>query len=115
LLGQLVDIGVSKAPDLFKDKFKARIIQRFIFSAIRASPENKLSLFNTLLPRKIGIKLNYFDNKLPIQLCWIRIFFAFIVLRPFDILPSIFNRFIGARLISFFYSYKINTSLNKFI
>lgn len=100
LLRELSVIGRRTAPELFTDEFTERTIRRFVFTAVRASGGKQMSAYTTDLRISLARRISLVDRLIPTCYMRLRIIFAFLVLRPFDIWPSLFNRFLGTAFVA---------------
>lgn len=100
MLDRLREHGASMAPELFTPAFMERIARRFRFAAIRASKGERMAEYAGAQGGLASILLAYAERFIPKQMYPVRVAVAFLVLRPFDVWPSIWNRFLGSRLIS---------------
>lgn len=100
LLDRLRERGAAIAPELFTPRFFNRTRKRFVFAAIRASRGARMGEFAPLCPGLAGPLLALADAAVPARMALVRTAFAFLVLRPYDILPSFWNRFLGTRMVA---------------
>jgi glycosyltransferase involved in cell wall biosynthesis len=101
ILKRLDEQGPLQAPSLFTSAFLRRIKLRFIFSAIRASDGRMLTHYSKMTDDFGSSLLRTLSYIIPIYFSKLRIIFAFICLRPFDIFPALYNRGIRTAWISF--------------
>lgn len=100
LLRELAVIGRRTAPELFTDKFTERTIRRLVFTAVRASGGKQMSEYTKDLKFSLSRVIALVDRILPNGCVRLRITLAFLILRPFDIWPSLFNRFLGTAYVA---------------
>lgn len=100
MLDRLRERGASMAPELFTPSFMARIARRFRFAAIRASRGERMAEYAGAQGGLARMVLACAERVVPKRLYPVRVAVAFLVLRPFDVWPSIWNRYLGSRLIS---------------
>ena len=87
--------GPQLSPGLFSDAFCDRVAARYRFASVRASAG---ALISDAAARERGWKrtaLRAVQNLVPRGLRTLRVALAFLILRPFDILPTLWNRFLG--------------------
>jgi glycosyltransferase involved in cell wall biosynthesis len=95
MLEQLRARGPKLSPRLFSGRFFERTASRYHFAAIRASSGG---LFPDVAARVAGwkrIALGIVGRLIPASLRTIRLGCAFLILRPFDIWPTLVNRVLG--------------------
>ena len=112
LLQELAVIGRRTAPELFTDEFTERTIRRFVFTAVRASGGKQMSPFRPALRISLGRGIVLVDKLIPTRYGRLRIILAFLLLRPFDIWPSFFNRFLGTAFVAMRERDRVNLALN---
>lgn len=100
LLERLHERVVLIAPELFTPAFLDRTTRRFLFAAIRASRGTRISEFRHLSGRSARWLLALVDTVTPTSLEMVRVAAAFLILRPFDIVPSFWNRYLGTLIVS---------------
>jgi len=100
LLERLRGRGAELAPELFTPRFLDRSVQRFVFAAIRSSGGARMGEFADLCGRLQRRLLALGDSIVPGRFAFARAVWAFLVLRPYDILPSFWNRFLGTRIVA---------------
>ncbi len=98
-LERLAERGAAWSPRLFTDMFLRRTALRFRFAAVRASGGLALPAIAQRLSggQRAALRLVHFV--LPSGARRLRILIAFLVLRPFDIVPTAVNRIIGWALV----------------
>ena len=87
--------GPQLSPWLFSEQFCNRVSSRYRFSAVRASGGE---LISSVAEREQGWRrraLYTVERSIPQSLRKIRIGFAFLILRPFDLWPTLVNRVLG--------------------
>jgi len=87
--------GPQLSPNLFSDAFCDRISSRYRFAAVRASGGG---LISPIAAREGGWKraaLRVVERSIPRRLRNVRVGLAFLILRPFDIWPTLVNRMLG--------------------
>ena len=100
LLDRLRERGAAIAPELFTARFFERSAQRFVFAAIRATGGERIAEYLALCGGMQRRLLTLLDTLVPRSFGLLRIAGAFLVLRPFDIAPSVWNRYLGTWLVS---------------
>ena len=99
MLDRLRERGAHLAPSLFNEKFCNRTAERFRFAAVRASGgASDLQIAEQTGGGK-GAMLTVLHWLFPGPLASIRVALAFLVLRPYDLLPSLWNRAAGWLLV----------------
>jgi glycosyltransferase involved in cell wall biosynthesis len=91
--------GPALAPGLFTSGFLERTAFRFRFALVRASKGGNIP---NIAARYSGFRrfaLNRIERMLPPAFHRARVALTFFVLRPFDILPTLWNRLLGAAVI----------------
>ena len=89
MLAHLRSHGRPRSPGLFTDAFVRRTAARFHFAVVRASAG---ALLPAVAARQAGAKaaaLRVVEKTVPAGLARLRVALAFLVLRPFDILPAL--------------------------
>lgn len=100
-LSHLSNYGPLRAPRLFVPSFLKRTKRRLLFSAIRASHGRSMTEYADVTS---GISRNLLrlllsitpENYLPA----LRVALAFLILRPFDLWPSFWNRHLGGAFVA---------------
>jgi len=100
LLDRLRERGAAISPELFTPRFFNRTRKRFVFAAIRASCGARMGEYAPLCAGLAGPLIALAGAVLPARMARVRTAFAFLALRPYDILPSIWNRFLGTRVVA---------------
>lgn len=95
MLEELRVRGPQQSPTLFTARFLDRIALRFRFAAIRASDGAAMAEVASRIPGWQRRALCVTDQVLPAGSGNLRITLAFLILRPFDILPTLWNRLLG--------------------
>jgi hypothetical protein len=96
LLKDLVADGAAKAPLMFDAKFSRRFAERIRFSAIRSTGgEINGAVSENAGGWRAGL-LRVIARLIPTRLTRLRIALAFVLLRPYDLLPTIWYRYAGA-------------------
>ena len=91
--------GHQLSPGLFSGRFCDRIAERYRFAAVRAS---RGALVADVAARQIGWKqtaLRTVTCVVPQGLRNVRVVLAYLILRPYDILPTLVNRLLGWLLV----------------
>lgn len=99
MLDRLRMRGPQLSPQLFTAPFLERIALRFRFAAVRASNGSAIP---DIASRVTGWKraaLLVIDRVVPATFGLLRTALAFLILRPFDILPTLWNRLLGWALV----------------
>jgi len=94
----LEDLGARAprlAPQMFTPAFIARTALRFRFACVRATGGAALAEIATRVTGGRRIALHFVQRLVPAWLPALRIAFAFVILRPFDILPALWYRLAG--------------------
>jgi len=99
-------------PELFDSSFISRTVRRYVFAAVNASSGQVLLGFETVLPRVTSYALLWIQKFIPSKLKFARIALAFVVLRYFDFVVSLWNRVLLCRLISNRHKGKYTTRRN---
>jgi glycosyltransferase involved in cell wall biosynthesis len=99
MLDRLNKQDYRRAPDLFSDAFLERTAQRFRFAAVRASRGASLAEVAKNAAGWKGALLRLLASITPRALVWPRVVIAFLVLRPYDLLPSLWSRALGWLLV----------------
>lgn len=95
MLAHLRVRGPQLSPGLFSGEFCDRIAARYHFAAVRASGG---ALLSEVAAREAAWKraaLHAVEALIPIGLRTVRIALVFLILRPFDIVPTLWTRFLG--------------------
>lgn len=95
MLNRLEECGPKVSPALFTGGFADRTRQRFRFAAIRASGGR---LLPEIAERERGwrrVALTTVNRLVPAGLRILRVAAAFLILRPFDLVPTLWNRVFG--------------------
>jgi hypothetical protein len=101
LLAHLNKFGPLRAPELFTPLFLKRTERRFLFSAVHASRGRLITEYADLSVGVHGHLLRHVDALIHEKFATLRITLAFLILRPFDIWPSVLNRYLGTAWIAF--------------
>lgn len=100
LLERLRERGAAIAPELFTPRFFARTVERIVFAAIRTTAGERIGEYSILCGGVQRRVLRLVDFIVPRSLKLARVAAAFLVLRPFDVLPSVWNRYLGTLFVS---------------
>lgn len=95
MLERLRTRGPELSPNLFSGKFCDRIASRYRFAAVRASDGE---LVSDVAAREGGWRraaLHVVERSIPRRLRRVRVGLAFLILRPYDILPTLVNRLLA--------------------
>jgi hypothetical protein len=95
ILDRLRERGPLLAPRLFTGEFLALTALRFRFALVRACKGANIAHVAKKHAGLRGFALNQIDRIVPRTLYRTRIALTFFVLRPFDILPTLWNRGFG--------------------
>ncbi len=95
VLARLRVRGPKRAPDLFTPAFLERTARRFGFASVRARGGDNLATVPGLPSGAARGALRIADWLLPRSWRLMRVATAFLILRPFDVLPSLWNRAFG--------------------
>ena len=91
--------GPALAPGLFTSEFLERTAFRFRFAAVRASRDGYIPDLATKYSGLRRFALNRIEQMLPPRFRRARVALTFFVLRPFDVLPTLWNRLLGGAVI----------------
>ena len=94
-LKRFAELGPKRSPKLFTGDFTERTTLRFRFAAVRASGGTLIVEIAERVPGWRRFALTMLDYLSPASLRILRVAFAFLILRPFDILPTLWYRVIG--------------------
>jgi glycosyltransferase involved in cell wall biosynthesis len=95
MLERLRERGPKLAPRLFTPAFLDRTAKRFRYGAVRASHGANLSRIAERFPGWRGRALAAIDTIVPSGFRRTRFALAFVILRPFDIVPALWIRLVG--------------------
>ena len=87
--------GAQLSPNLFSVPFCDRISSRYRFAAVRASGSELLLNVATREHGWRNVALRIVDRAIPQCLRKVRVGLAFLILRPFDLWPTLVNRILG--------------------
>lgn len=93
-LARLKERGPMLSPALFTDTFQHRTALRLRFAAVRASGGD-LGVIGDRITGLQRAALQFADRALPQAWRRMRVLAAFLILRPFDIGPTVINRIMG--------------------
>ena len=93
-LAWLVD-ETDRPPCLCSPDLLRRTSSRFRFAAVRACEGRDLSSLARYVAGMSGVLLSLADRVLPAAARRVRIGVAFLLLRPFDVVPTVFHRLLG--------------------
>jgi len=96
LLDRLRKRGPPLAPGLFTGEFLERTALRFRFASLRSCKGANIANVAKKCTGFPGFALNQIDRVVPRTFHRTRVALAFLILRPFDILPTLWNRGLGA-------------------
>jgi glycosyltransferase involved in cell wall biosynthesis len=99
ILDRLHVRGPALAPGLFTSAFLERTAFRFRFAAVRASKYGNIPDLATKYSGLRRFALNRIERMLPPTFRRARVALTFFVLRPFDMLPTLWNRLLGRAVI----------------
>lgn len=99
ILDRLQVRGPALAPGLFTSEFLERTACRFRFAAVRASKCGYIPDIETKYSGFRRFALNRIERMLPAMFRRTRVALTFFVLRPFDLLPTLWNRLLGGAVI----------------
>jgi hypothetical protein len=91
--------AAREQPHLFNDASLARFEARVRFAAVRSKEATHLADFARGVPGQRGWILGMIDRSIPAGWKTVRVALAFVLLRPFDLLPSLWYRYIGGVLV----------------
>jgi hypothetical protein len=95
MLDHLREDGFRLSPSLFSKRFCDRTAERYRFAAVRASSG---ALIPDVAARQVGWKcsaLRIVERTVPPGMHTLRVILAYLILRPYDIMPSLVNRALG--------------------
>jgi hypothetical protein len=95
ILERLRERGPQLSPQLFNTAFLERTALRLRFAAIRASGGTSIPEIAAQVSGWKRTALLMADRLAPASLRTVRVAVAFLILRPFDILPTLYNRLLG--------------------
>ena len=99
MLAHLRKHGPQLSPDLFGGAFCDRMAERYRFASVRASSG---ALIPEVAKRETGWKrtgLRVVERLIPRGLPTVRVALAFLIMRPFDIVPTLWNRALGCTVV----------------
>lgn len=99
ILDRLHVRGPALAPGLFTRDFLERTALRFRFALVRATKGGNIPNIATKYSGVRRFALNRIERMLPPTFHRARVALTFFVLRPFDMLPTLWNRLLGAAVI----------------
>jgi glycosyltransferase involved in cell wall biosynthesis len=99
ILDRLHERWPAQAAGLFTRGFLARTALRFRFAAVRAAKGGNIPNIATKYSGFRRFALNRIERMLPPTYHRARVALTFFVLRPFDVLPTLWNRLLGAAAI----------------
>lgn len=99
ILDRLHERGPALAPGLFTSGFLERTAFRFRFAVVRASKGGNIPNIATKYSGFRRFTLNRIERMLPPTFHRARVALTFFVLCPFDMLPTLWNRLLGAAVI----------------
>ena len=99
ILARLAQRGPQLSPGLFTPVFIERTACRFRFAAVRASGGEAAAAVGAHVRGSKGVALALLARLVPAALGRVRTALAFLVLRPFDVLPAIQDRLLGWMLV----------------
>jgi glycosyltransferase involved in cell wall biosynthesis len=94
-LTRFAELGPKRSPGLFAGDFTERTALRFRFAAVRASGGSVIIEVAERVRGWRRIALIMLDRISPARLRMLRVALAFLILRPFDLLPTLWYRVIG--------------------
>jgi glycosyltransferase involved in cell wall biosynthesis len=95
MLAHLEIRGPQLSPVLFSDEFRHRIASRYRFAAVRASGGGLIPHVSARESGWTRVSLSTMDRLVPRRLRRMRVVLAFLVLRPFDVWPTLWSRALG--------------------
>jgi len=99
ILDRLRERGPPLAPGLFTKAFLERIALRFRFAAVRASKGRNTPFVAAKYSGFRRLALNGVERLLPPRFYRARVALTFLVLCPFDVLPTLWNRLLGSAIV----------------
>jgi hypothetical protein len=94
-LERLAEQGPRMSVQLFSSAFCERTALRFRFATVRASGGEAIAEIATRVSGWKRTALRVMDRLVPARFRGLRVALAFLILRPFDIVPTLWNRAIG--------------------
>jgi hypothetical protein len=91
--------GSRVAPSLFTPGFIERMSRRFRFASVRSSRSATLASIAAASTPGTGRALRLVDRLVPRMFPMLRVAFAFLILRPFDLLSTLWYRMLGWALV----------------
>lgn len=95
MLARIRSVQPTRSPRLFQAPFLRRIEARFRFAAIRATGGAAMGAIADRSAPGTAHLLHWLDRLLPASATAPRLAGAFVVLRPFDLLPTVWYRLLG--------------------
>jgi glycosyltransferase involved in cell wall biosynthesis len=95
ILQRLSEFGSRVEPKLFTPAFNERTVRRFRFASVRTSGGATMAAIAEISSGRVRSALQFFDRLLPRAWRFLRVAAVFFILRPFDVLPSLWNRVLG--------------------
>jgi hypothetical protein len=99
ILERVAQRGPLLAPQLFTPKFLERMALRLRFAAVRVSPPETVAELAARVGGWRGAALRAIHRALPARIRLLRVALAFVVLRPFDLVPTLWYRVLGWALV----------------
>jgi Glycosyl transferase family 2 len=99
ILERLQVRGPALAPGLFTRQFLERTAARFRFAAVRAAKGGNIPNIASRYSGFRRLALNRIGQMLPPRFRRVRVAATFFILRPFDLLPTLWNRLFGGAVI----------------
>lgn len=106
ILDRLAEFGTRVAPELFSPLFIRRTVQRFRFASVRSSGARTMAQVGSHAGGWAGGALRLFDRLVPSRWRLPRVALAFVLLRPFDLGPTLWYRFLGWVLVRLRYRWR---------
>jgi glycosyltransferase involved in cell wall biosynthesis len=95
ILKGVFEHGLRHAPLLFTRDFVERTTRRFRSASVRTTRGRTLAAVAQLSPGWVGRALRLIEHLVPRSWGMVRVVLGFLVLRPFDVLPSMWYRGLG--------------------
>ncbi len=99
IIERIREQGPQLESSLFTPVFLRRLAHRFRFAAIRVSAGGTIPEFSEKYPVFRSNALKLIVRCFPSGLATLRIALAFLILRPFDVIPTLWYRFAGATVV----------------
>ncbi|MHB1938918.1 MAG: glycosyltransferase family 2 protein, partial [Acidobacteriaceae bacterium] len=99
IIDRIHERGPQMERGLYTPRFLSRTADRFRFAATRTMGASRLPDLASRYGNPRSVLLRIVDRYVAPRLTAVRIAFIFLILRPFDVFPTLWYRFIGATII----------------